>query len=174
MTDLETLEQRLVAIERTVLEDDHERRAFEGDSAADADLEGIETRLDALEARVAELEATVQSIDGYVSQVESVNQAVERRADAALATVDRLESRLEALESTGDGQPRGDESQSSAGHAQNDKATNRPADAPAPVRQDRERSNPTDDGQAPDEHTDWPGPLTKFRDVFAGVREWIP
>lgn len=173
MTDVETLEQRLVALERTVLEDDHDRPAVEADSAFDADLERIEARLDALDGRVADLEATVQSIDGYVSQVESVNQAVERRAEAALATVDRLEPRLEAIESTMDRQARRDGSQSNGGHGQNNEATNRPADASAPVTDNCERDS-TDDSRDPNGNTGRPGLLTELRDAFAGVCEWIP
>jgi hypothetical protein len=47
-------------------------------------------RVDGLERRVDDLEAAVQAVRGYVGAVRAVNRDVERRADAALAAVDRL------------------------------------------------------------------------------------
>ncbi|WEL17714.1 Putative pilin/flagellin, contains class III signal peptide [Halorhabdus sp. SVX81] len=98
MTDIDSLEQRLAAIERTVVDGDHDGTVLNADAISKVDIEQLESRLDALDARVADLESTVQSIDGYVSNVESVNEDVERRADSAIATVDRLEHRLEEVE----------------------------------------------------------------------------
>lgn len=48
-------------------------------------------RLDALERRVRELEAATRALRGYVGDRRAVAASVERRADAALAAVDRLE-----------------------------------------------------------------------------------
>jgi len=98
VTDLDRLEQRLAAIERTVVDGDHDGTLLEDTGSSDPDIEQLESRLDALDSRVADLESTVQAIDGYVSKVESVNEAVERRSDSAMATVDRLEQRLEEVE----------------------------------------------------------------------------
>lgn len=49
-------------------------------------------RIETLESTVADLEAGLQAVRGYVGTVEHVNDTVERRADAALAAVERLES----------------------------------------------------------------------------------
>lgn len=163
MTDVERIEQRLRAIERTLLEDGQDRTISGPDSTAEADLERIEDRLDALEDRVADLEATAQSIDGYVSAVESVNRAVERRADAALATVDRLESRLDAIESRPAGD--GDGPRSSA----DDGATNRPGDRPEP----RDRECSTDDAPDSNANATQTGLRGILRDGIAGLRERI-
>lgn len=48
-------------------------------------------RLDALERRVRELEAATRALRGYVGDRRAVAASVERRADAALAAVDRIE-----------------------------------------------------------------------------------
>lgn len=110
------LEQRVAALERTVADD---RTAIDGGAGDETDrpVEGpeddedgpgsdpglqdatttdpsgsVESRLGALEDRVAELEATAQALRGYVGNVRSVNREVERRAEAALAKAESLES----------------------------------------------------------------------------------
>ena len=98
MNDHERIEQRLSAVERTVVD---------GDGLVDelTDLESIADRLDGLEARVerherriASLEGSIDAVGGFVGNVESVNEDVEKQADAAIAAVDRLEYRLDELE----------------------------------------------------------------------------
>jgi hypothetical protein len=49
-------------------------------------------RVAELERRVTELEATTQALRGYVGGVRDLDREVERRANAALAAVDRLEA----------------------------------------------------------------------------------
>lgn len=86
----EDLERRIAAVERAV----------EG-TAADADpddTEELESRVATLESRVDELDAAVQAVRGFLGGVSAVNEAVERRADAAVAAVERLESRLDGSE----------------------------------------------------------------------------
>lgn len=100
MTDIDRLEERLAALERTIADESRDRVVLGEDSAREVAVERIESRLDALDRRVADLESTVQSIDGYVSRIQSVNRDVERQADSAIATVDRLETRLETVEKT--------------------------------------------------------------------------
>ncbi|WP_135667310.1 DUF7310 family coiled-coil domain-containing protein [Halorhabdus rudnickae] len=99
MTDIERIEQRLSAVERTVTgEIDIDAERLQAVLALSGDVEDIEDRLEALEKRIATIEADVQSIGGYYSEVESVNEEVERHALSAVAAVDRLEDRVADLE----------------------------------------------------------------------------
>lgn len=62
------------------------------DAEAAPDLESLADRIDALEERVTDLEAGLQAVRGYVGGIDHVNETVERRANAALAAVERLEA----------------------------------------------------------------------------------
>jgi polyhydroxyalkanoate synthesis regulator phasin len=98
MTDIERIEQRLAAVERTVVDGDFELDELADVAALAEDVERIESRLEELERRVADLEGSAQAVEGYVSNIEAVNDDVERRADAAVAAVDRLERRVDELD----------------------------------------------------------------------------
>ncbi|WP_124177007.1 DUF7310 family coiled-coil domain-containing protein [Natrarchaeobius halalkaliphilus] len=98
MTDTDRIEQRLSALERTVIDGD-----FEADELADRatiidDLERLESRLDSHEGRLADVEGRMDAVAGFVGRIDAVNDDVEREATTALAVVDRLETRLDALE----------------------------------------------------------------------------
>ncbi|KPN30727.1 hypothetical protein SY89_01465 [Halolamina pelagica] len=100
----DTLERRLAAVERAIGGEptaDGADRCL-GDLPRDDDDE-LERRLSTLEARVDELDAAVQAIRGFLGGVSAVNESVERRADAAVAAVDRLERRLDDAGGAGDG-----------------------------------------------------------------------
>jgi len=97
-----TLERRLAAVERALDGEQPNRERSDGDD------EALESRVETLEARVDELDAAVQSVRGFLGGVSAVNESVERRADAAVAAVERLERQLgdgdgEPVTSTGDG-----------------------------------------------------------------------
>lgn len=99
MTDVERIEQRLSAVERTVTgEIDIDAEALQEVLTLAGDVDALEERIGGLEDRLAKLEADVQSIGGYYSEVESVNEDVERHALSAVAAVDRLEDRVDDLE----------------------------------------------------------------------------
>jgi len=98
MTDLDTLERRLAAVERTVVDGDGTPADLPELESVAADVDHLESRLDDLEAQVADLEGAMEAVRGYAGSVRSVNEDVERRADAAVATVDRLERRIEDIE----------------------------------------------------------------------------
>ncbi|GEM_PF-2261604 len=104
MADPAELDRRLAAVERAVVDD--ERPV--SDVASMATLEGTVSRLEGLvtdhERRLAELEAADRSLEGFVDSVHHVNDDVERRANAALAAVDRLESRLVEVEAALEGE----------------------------------------------------------------------
>ncbi|AXR78324.1 DUF7310 family coiled-coil domain-containing protein [Natrarchaeobaculum sulfurireducens] len=98
MTDIDRLDQRLAAVERVVVDGDV---TLEGLSELTSVVEAVaelESRLEEQEGRLADLEASVQSVEGYVGTIESVNDDVERHAASAIATVDRLERRIDTLE----------------------------------------------------------------------------
>ncbi|MFW5939077.1 MAG: DUF7310 family coiled-coil domain-containing protein [Halolamina sp.] len=87
----ESLERRLAAVERSL---DADPRRERPDQQPDGD-DGLGARVATLESRVDELDAAVQSIRGFLGGVAAVNEEVERRADSAVAAVDRLERRLD-------------------------------------------------------------------------------
>lgn len=98
MTDIETLEERLGAVERALTDGDHDLTELDDAATLTARVADLEAKLDELTERVEELDASTQAVRGYVGNVRQVDQTVERRADAALATAEELEQRLETLE----------------------------------------------------------------------------
>lgn len=100
MSDFERVERRLTAVERTLANTERPVSDLPERAALADDVERLNDRIDDLTARVAGLEGSTQALRGYVGNVRSVNEAVERRADAAVATVDRLDRRVDALEDT--------------------------------------------------------------------------
>ncbi|MFC4246739.1 hypothetical protein ACFOZ7_06970 [Natribaculum luteum] len=98
MTDSDALERRLAAVERALVDGDHALTDLPDAAAVADELARLDERLDDLDARVAELEGSTRALRGYVGNVRSADEDVERRADAAIATVDRLERRVAALE----------------------------------------------------------------------------
>ena len=97
-SDVDELDRRLRAVERA-LTDDADLTDL-GDAAELArEVDSLADRLDAVEGRLDELDAATQALRGYVGNVREVNDAVERRADAAVAAVERLEADLDAADS---------------------------------------------------------------------------
>lgn len=94
MPDVDAIERRLSAVERAVAGGDDDRTDVATATDQNHRLEEIEERLDDIEDAIADLEAATQAVRGYVGNVRSVNRDVERRADAALAAVDRLEDQI--------------------------------------------------------------------------------
>ena len=108
----DALDDRLRAVERAL--DDSDDRAASVTATPDEastgrqsapshtrggdQLDELESRLDAVETTIADLEAAVQALRGYAGKVRSVDERVEERADAALAAVETLEDRVDALE----------------------------------------------------------------------------
>lgn len=90
--------QRLAAVERAVVDGDARVDDLEDLAALRSDIADLESRLETHEQRLATLESRLEAVDGVVGTVEAVNEDVERRADAAVAAVDRLEYRIDELE----------------------------------------------------------------------------
>jgi len=111
--DTDELERRLAAVERAV--NGTESTTAPQDSA---DSEALEQRLDDLEARVDELDAALQAVRGFLGGVSAVNESVERRADAAVAAVERLEREIEGEE--GDGRLGSSTDADEASHSEDD------------------------------------------------------
>lgn len=86
------LERRLAAVERALEADPDLDQALARKHSDTADLE---SRVADLESRVDELDAAVQAVRGFLGGVSAVNESVERRADAAVAAVERIERRLD-------------------------------------------------------------------------------
>lgn len=98
MSKIDRFDQRLSAVESTVVDGDLDLDALSEVTDLRDDLDRLDQRLDELERRVADIEGTTQSISGYVGNVNSVNEATEKQADAAVAAVDRLEKKIENFE----------------------------------------------------------------------------
>lgn len=95
MSDDEALQRRLRAVERSLTHGDHDVDSLRAAGDQANRIDELAARLDEAEDRIAELEASTQALRGYVGNVRSVNDDVEQRADAALAAVERLESRFD-------------------------------------------------------------------------------
>nr|WP_234972404.1 hypothetical protein [Halobaculum gomorrense] len=94
MTTVDDLRRRLDAVERAVSDEGTADQTALADTAEEAteaiaERRRVSARLDDLDERVAELESATQAIRGYVGSIRSVNERVERRADRALAAVER-------------------------------------------------------------------------------------
>jgi|GEM_PF-2152480 len=99
MTGLETVDERLRAVERAISDGD-------ADDVALTDPRGeLTERIESLESDVADLDAAVQAIRGYVGHVRSLDESVEQEADSALAAVTDLQERIERLETNRSAEP---------------------------------------------------------------------
>jgi len=87
------LEERVAALERTIT-DGHADDGLPDAGRMDVRLDELEATVDDVDDRVAELDAAVEALRGFAGGVQAVDEAVERRADAAVARVDRLEAEL--------------------------------------------------------------------------------
>lgn len=100
---MDELRARVEAVERALTDGEGDLTALaEGAARADR-VEALADDVEALQDDVAELEAATQALRGYVGNVRSVNESVEERADGALAAVESLENRVEALGAPDDG-----------------------------------------------------------------------
>jgi chromosome segregation ATPase len=98
MTNLETLDERLRAVERALTGDDSDLTDLRDAAELTRDIERLAARLDDAEECLDELDAATQALRGYVGNVRAVNESVERRADAALAKAESVEAELEEVE----------------------------------------------------------------------------
>lgn len=96
----ETLSERLDAVERALTEGEADLTDVRERAALSAELDRLDDRLDGIEARLDELDAAVEAVRGYAGNVRAVNRDVERRASAALAKAEALETALDAPDDT--------------------------------------------------------------------------
>jgi len=99
MPNLETLDERLRAVERALTDDDSDLTDLRDAAELTRDVERLAGRLDDAEERLADLDAATQALRGYVGNVRAVNESVERRADAALAKAESVEAQLDEVQS---------------------------------------------------------------------------
>lgn len=90
------LEARLDAVERALTDDETDIGDVREAAARSAEIERLQARVADLEQQVDELDAALQAVRGYAGNVRAVNRDVERRASAALAKAEALETRLGA------------------------------------------------------------------------------
>ncbi len=98
MSDFDTLDERLRAVERALADADHlsEHGDVERQNTDKRERRDHTARINDLETRLDELDAAVQAIRGYVGNVRAVNADVERRADAALAKAETCQAESSA------------------------------------------------------------------------------
>ncbi|WP_225333608.1 DUF7310 family coiled-coil domain-containing protein [Halomicrobium urmianum] len=103
MPDLDALDRRLSAVERTLADGEHDLDALRAAGDRQQRITELEGDLADSNDRIAELEAATQALRGYVGNVRAVNDDVAERADAALAAVEDLEDRIEQADAGGRG-----------------------------------------------------------------------
>jgi hypothetical protein len=86
--------------------DDTADASSRGVPTRSGDVLRLERRVADLEATVEELEAGVQAVRGYAGNVRAVNRDVERRASAALAKAEALETAVGSAPADTAGRPR--------------------------------------------------------------------
>ena len=147
MPDEETLDRRLRAVERTLTDGEDVESAPDSGALADR-VETLEAELVDARDRITELEAATQALRGYVGNVRSVNEDVERRADAALAAVERVEARTNG---TQPGEGRGGEDRSGRGRVDRNRVgENRAENGRHEGSQRVDRTRRTRDGRSDD------------------------
>ena len=89
------LEARLDAVERALTDGETDLTGLEEVADHAAEIDRLDERIESLESTVADLDAAVQAVRGYAGNVRAVNRDVERRASAALAKAETLETAIE-------------------------------------------------------------------------------
>jgi hypothetical protein len=87
------LDERIDAVERAIT-DGHSADGLTDAARMERRLDDLEATVDDVDDRLADLEAAVQALRGFAGGVRAVDEEVERRANAAVARVDRLEAEL--------------------------------------------------------------------------------
>lgn len=88
------LAARLDAVERTITDGDADFSSLEDLAAIERRVTELESAVESLTDRLDEMDAATQAMRGYLGGVRAVNEDVERRANAALAKAESLESEL--------------------------------------------------------------------------------
>jgi chromosome segregation ATPase len=92
--DVDSLETRLTAVERTLTDGDTPVAKLEEAERVHQRLAAVEQTLEDLTERVSELEAASRALRGYAGGIQTVNEDIERRADLALAKAETIERSL--------------------------------------------------------------------------------
>jgi len=98
MSTLEQFEQRLSAVERTVVDGDHDVPALSDIDALKQTVDALADQVETIDSRLLAVESGVEALEGYVGNIQSVNQSVERQADIAIVSAGRVENRLNKIE----------------------------------------------------------------------------
>lgn len=89
------LDARIAAVERALTDGDTDLTDLRDASALTDDVSELAARVDDIESRLDDLEAGLQAVRGYTGNVRAVNREVERRASAALAKAEALETAVD-------------------------------------------------------------------------------
>ncbi len=98
MSTLEQFEQRLSAVERTVVDGDHDVPELSDIEALRQTVDTLADQVETIDNRLLTVESGLEALEGYVGNIQSVNQSVERQADIAIVSAGRVENRLNKIE----------------------------------------------------------------------------
>lgn len=94
------LTARVRALERAVSDQSDPPAPIPDVASVSTDVADLTARLDRLETSIDDLVARQQAIEAYADHINHVDDTIKRRADAALAAVDRLETTVDRLDTT--------------------------------------------------------------------------
>jgi len=132
----ENLADRLDAVERALTDGDADLTEIRERAALSDDVDRLETRVEELEAQVEELDAALEAVRGYAGNVRAVNREVERRASAALAKAEAIETAVDGTVDAEVDVARGETAAGGGGRpgpgsGTGDRSAHRPADTSA-------------------------------------------
>jgi hypothetical protein len=101
------LNDRVDAVERAIT-DGHAADGLPETARMERRLDDLEATVEDIDDRLADVEAAVQALRGFAGGIRAVDEEVERRANAAVAQVERLETEMRdraEMDGTGAGPP---------------------------------------------------------------------
>jgi len=97
MDRIEQLEQRVAAIERTVVDGEHTIDELDDLETLLRAVDKLTSDVEAMEQRLLKLESGLEALEGCVGNIQSVNESVEQQAGVAIVSAKRAEHRVDTI-----------------------------------------------------------------------------